>query len=364
MKKCKRLHPTLHLPSLPPVSRAVSTIRDVADKAGVHPSTVSRVFSGKSQISDSTRQRVLKAAAELGFQPNAIARSLSMQRTNTIAIIVSHAFQGYFDDVFFPHVMQGLLEVTYKYGYRVLVGGSGGHSDEITQLFDIVGSRQADGILVLSNRLDVDVVSALRNQETPFVLLGKPFENHDDIAWVDSDDALYAYQVSQYLLGMGHRRLAYVGGDPDVFVTKERLRGYRQAMQDAGIEPLPEWIDFGFFVEDGGRQAVRRMAELGTLAPTAYYAANDLMAVGIMHALQAQGLRIPQDVSVIGTNDSLLAAHVTPGLTSLAVPYSVMAAKATSILIQAIKTGVRPTSQTTVSCKLVIRQSSGPPPAP
>ena len=244
------------------------------------------------------------------------------------------------------------------------MGGCGGHADEITQLFDIVGSRQADGILVLSNRLDVDIVSALRNQETPFVLLGKPLENQDDIAWVDSDDALYTYQVCQYLLGMGHRRLAYVGGDPDVFVTKERLRGYRRALQEAGIEPLAEWIDYGFFVEDGGRQAVRRMVGLGELAPTAYYAANDLMAVGIMHALQEHGLRIPQDVSVIGTNDSLLAAYMTPGLTSLAVPYSLMAAKATSILIQAIRAGVKPTTQTTVSCKLVIRESAGPPATP
>ncbi|NOZ72057.1 MAG: LacI family transcriptional regulator [Chloroflexi bacterium] len=342
----------------------MSTIRDVANKAGVHPSTVSRVFSGKSQISDSTRKRVLKAAEELGFQPNAIARSLSMQRTNTIAIVISHAFQGYFEDTYFPHVMQGLLEVTYKYGYRVLVGGSGGHSDEITQLFDIVGSRQADGILVLSNRLDVDIVAALRNQETPFVLLGKPLENHDDIAWVDSDDAVYTHKIIQYLLGMGHRRVAYVGGDPDVFVTRERLRGYQLALQEAGIEPLPEWIDYGFFVEDGGRQAVRRMARLGELAPTAYYAANDLMAVGIMRALQEQGLRIPEDVSVIGTNNSLLAANTTPALTSLAVPYAVMAAKATSILIQAIQAGVKPNKQTTVSCKLIIRQSAGPPPAP
>ncbi len=338
------------------------TIRDVAEKAGVHPSTVSRVFSGKPSISQTTRQRVLAAADELGFQPNAIARSLSIQRTNTIAIAVSHAYQGYFEDVFFPQVMQGLLEITYKYGFRVLVAGSSGHADEITQLLDIVGSRQADGIVVLSNRFDVDLISALQNQNAPFVLLGKPDPSHAGCAWVDSDDAKYTEQVINYLLGMGHRRIAYVGGDPDVLVTKERLRGYSAALQNAGIQPLPEWVDYGFFVEDGGRQAVRRMSRLGELAPTAYYAANDLMAIGVMKALQEQGLRIPADVSVVGTNDSLLAVHAHPPLTSLFVPYSVMAARATSILIQSILAGHMPNQQVTIPCNLVIRASAGPPP--
>lgn len=340
----------------------MTNIRDVAEKAGVHPSTVSRVFSGKPTISNTTRQRVLAAADELGFQPNAIARSLSMQCTHTIAIAVSHAFQGYFEDVFFPQVMQGLLEVTSKYGFRVLVAGSNGHADEITQLLDIVGSRQADGIVMLSNRLDVDLISALQNQATPFVLIGRPDPSHEACAWVDSSDTMYTEQVINYLLGMGHQRIAYVGGDPDVLVTKERLHGYQIALQKAGISPLPEWVDYGFFVEDGGRQAVRRMSRLGELAPTAYYAANDLMAIGVMRALQEQNLHIPEDVSVVGTNDSLLAAYANPALTSLYVPYSVMAAKATSLLIQSILAEKMPSSQTTIPCNLVIRASAGPAP--
>lgn len=340
------------------------TIREVAEKAKVHPSTVSRVLSGKSTISESTRQRVMQVAKELGFQPNAIARSLSMQRTNTIAIAVSHIFQGYFEDVYFPQVMQGLLDVTYKYDFRVLVAGSSGHADEITQLLDIVGSHQADGIIVLSNRMDVDLVSALQSQDAPFVLLGKPDETHNDCAWVGTDDVAYSEQVINYLLGMGHKRIAYVGGDPDVLVTRDRLQGYQAAMQKAGIQPLPEWIDYGFFVEDGGRQAVRRMTRLGDMAPTAYYAGNDLMAIGILEALQQLDLRVPQDVSVIGTNDSPLAAHTSPALTSLYVPYSIMAARAASILIQSILAGDKPSQQATIPCNLVIRDSAGPPPEP
>ncbi|MCB0111988.1 MAG: LacI family DNA-binding transcriptional regulator, partial [Caldilineaceae bacterium] len=126
----------------------MATIRDVAAKAGVNASTVSRVFSGKATISPETRERVLAVAAALDFQPNAIARSLSVRRTDTIAIVVPHIFDGYFEDSFFPQIMRGLLNTAYQHGYRVLVAGSNSHADIIEQTFQILGSRQADGIVV------------------------------------------------------------------------------------------------------------------------------------------------------------------------------------------------------------------------
>ncbi len=239
------------------------TIRDVADAAGVHPSTVSRVFSGNAKISSSTRARVLDAADTLDFQPNAIARSLSVQRTETIAVVVPHVFRGYFEDAFFPQVMSGLLDVAHGRGYRVLVGGSDSHSDEITQTFQILGSRQADGIVVLSNRLDVDTVGALRRQPTPFVLLGRPIGDHMGLCWVDTDNALHTAEVVRYLIGLGHRQVAYVGGDPEVAVTGERLNGYRSAMAEAGLPIDERWIDDGYFAADGGYHAALRMKELG-----------------------------------------------------------------------------------------------------
>lgn len=338
----------------------MTTIRDVADHAGVHPSTVSRVFSNKPHISEQTRDRVLKAAETLGFQPNAIARSLTLQRTNMLAVVVPHVYDGYFEDSFFPQVMRGLLQVAYKYGYRVLVGGSGGHMDEVTQTYDIVGSRQADGIIVLSYRLDVDVVGALSDYHIPFVVMGRPDAGPPDIAWVDSQDRCATSDVVRYLIQLGHRRIAYVGGDPDVSVTIERLAGYRQALVEAGIDALPEWVDFGFFAEDGGYQAVQRMARLGHLAPTAYYAANDLMAVGVLRALHERSIAVPQAVSVVGTNGSLVASHAFPALTTLYVPYAEMTAQAASMLIQSIQTGGMPREQSTFECKLIIRDSTGP----
>jgi DNA-binding LacI/PurR family transcriptional regulator len=338
----------------------MATIRDVAAKAEVNPSTVSRVFSGKAKISERTRRRVLAAASALDFHPNAIARSLSVRRTNTIAVVVPHIFPGYFEDCFFPQVMRGLLEVAYTHGFRVLVGGSNNHEDNITQTFEILGSRQADGIVVLSNRLDVDTVGALRQQQTPFVIIGRPPANYSDISWVDADNERYSRQAVEHLLALGHRQIAFVGGDPEVAVTAERLSGYVTAMESAGLPRRQEWIDFGYFAEEGGYTAVGRMQQLGDQAPTAYYAANDLMAIGVMRALRDVGIAVPQQVSVVGTNNSPEATHVYPALTTLEVPYARMAAEAGAILIHGLRQNRLQPVQKYLDCTLVVRHSTAP----
>jgi len=337
----------------------MTTIRDVAARAGVNPSTVSRTFSGQAKISERTRHRVLLAAQELDFHPNAIARSLSVQRTNTLAVIVPHIFPGYFEDCFFPQVMRGLLSVAYQHGFRVVVGGSNSHEDNITQTFQVLGSRQADGILVLSNRLDVDTVGALRRQATPFVLIGRPPANYADVRWVDADNERYTWLAVKHLIELGHQRIAFVGGDPEVAVTRERLQGYTLAMNAAGLRQRCEWIDYAYFAEEGGYKSVQRMLQLGEDAPTAYYAANDLMAIGILRALRQANIAVPDAVSVIGTNDSPEAQHVFPALTTLRVPYAQMAEVATEILIGAIKDNA-PSVQRYVDCELLVRGSTGP----
>lgn len=339
----------------------MSTIRDVAARAGVNASTVSRVFSDKAKISEKTRRRVMAAAHALDFQPNAIARSLSVRRTNTIAVVVPHIFDGYFDDSFFPQVMRGLLATAYEHGFRILVGGSDSHADVITQTFQILGSRQADGIVVLSNRLDVDTVGALRRQPIPFVLIGHPPVDHQDISWVDADNTYWTEYVIRDLIAQGHTQIAFVGGDPAVAVTRERLAGYQQAMQAAGLPWQEAWIDFGYFAEAGGYKAVERMLPLGKAAPTAYYAANDLMAVGILRALREHQIHVPQQVSVVGTNDSAEATHVVPALTTLHVPYAEMAMTAAQLLIEQILAGEELAPiQSQVACRLIRRCSSGP----
>lgn len=338
----------------------MATIRDVAARANVHPSTVSRVFSGKAKISEETRERVLAAADLLNFQPNAIARSLSVSQSRTVGIIVPHVFDGYFEDSFFPQVMRGLLRVAYERDYRVIVSGSGSHADEINQIINLLGTRQADGIIALSNRLDVDTVDQLKETGAPFVLIGRPPSWANTIAWVDADNEFHTRQTIDYLLSLGHRRIAYVGGDPGVLVTGERLEGYKSALAGAGVSYTCQWVDYGYFAEDGGYQAARKMMALGGQAPSAFYAANDLMAIGVLRALRELGIQVPQEVSVVGTNNSAESARVAPALTTLDVPYATMAATAAALLIDSLEIGSLPGGSQMVSCQLMLRHSTAP----
>lgn len=339
----------------------MATIRDVAKKAHVHPSTVSRVFSGNASISEATRQRVLDAANVLGFQPNAIARSLSTQRTHTIGMVIPHVFEGFFDDSFFPQIMRGILEAAYRHQFRIILSGSQGHQDEISQIIDIMQSSQADGIVVMSSRLDVDTVDQLRELNTPFVLLGHPpKESLQEIVWVDADNKLATKQAIEYLISLGHTQIAYVGGDPKTLTTQERQQSYEETMHAAGLTINPRWIDYGYFDEPGGYTAVQRMKNLGKDAPTAFYAANDLMAVGIMRALSELNLRIPQDISVMGTNNSYISQHTEPPLTTINVPYAEMGKKAVELLITQISKMNHSPASYLEGCQLVLRASTGP----
>ncbi len=339
----------------------MATIRDVAKKAEVHPSTVSRVFSGNATISEATRKRVLEAASQLDFQPHAIARSLSTQRTETIGIVIPHVFEGFFDDSFFPQTMRGMLEASYQSNFRLIVGGSQGYQDEISRITEIMQSSQADGIVVMSSRLDVDTVSHLSSLNCPFVLLGHPpTQNTIEINWVDADNYQATAQAIEHLLHLGHTRIAYVGGDPKTLTTQEREEAYKDTMQAAGITLNPKWIDYGYFDEPGGYTAVQRMKNLGSQTPTAYYAANDLMAVGILRALDELNLRVPQDISVMGTNNSYLSQHTNPPLTTIDVPYAEIAKKAVELLISQITKESKTPGSYVEDCHLVLRASTGP----
>jgi DNA-binding LacI/PurR family transcriptional regulator len=338
----------------------MATIRDVAKKAQVHPSTVSRVFSGNASISEATRQRVLDAADLLGFQPNAIARSLSTQRTQQIGIVVPHVFEGFFNDSFFPQMMRGMLDAAYKHNYRLVLGGSQGYKDEISQIIDIMQSSQADGIIVMSSRVDVDTIDQLNELDTPFVLIGHPpSKEHSHITWVDTDNQQSTQQAIEHLLKLGHRKIAYVGGDPKNLTTAERQLAYEQTLKKAGVSPNPKWIDYGYFDEPGGYTAVQRMKTLGDQTPSAYYAANDLMAVGILRALDELNLKVPEDISVIGTNNSYISKHTTPPLTTIEVPYAEIGRKAIDLLITQIKKDNKTPANYVESCKLIMRSSTG-----
>ena len=339
------------------------TIKHVAELAQVHPSTVSRVFSGHAKISQETRQRVTAAADQLNFHPNAIARSLTTRRTQTLGMIIPHTQDEFFLDIFFPQVMHGLLDIAYEQGFRVILAGVDNPEHEPHAALQMIRSQQVDGMIVQASRVGVDTTDVLLAEHLPFVLLGRPVQDHPEISWIEVDARQATWEATQYLIRLGHRRIAFVGGRPNMVVTLDRLQGYRQALDEAGVCYEEKLIGYGGFNQEGGHRVMHRFLALGDQRPTAVFCANDLMAIGAMQALQEAALVVPRDCSVIGSNDSPIAAVTSPRLTSSRAPYCELAREAAQALIAQLSDQPTPPVKKLMTCQLIVRDSTAPPAA-
>jgi DNA-binding LacI/PurR family transcriptional regulator len=337
------------------------TIRHVAELAGVHPSTVSRVFSGNPKISQETRDRVTAAADQLHFHPNVIARSLTTRRAHALGMIIPHTQEEFFLDIFFPQVMRGLADVAYEQGFRLILAGVDNPEHEPQAALQLIRSQQVDGMIVQASRVGVDTTDVLLNEHLPFVLLGRPVQDQPEISWIEVDAHQATYEAVQYLVRLGHRRVGFIGGRPNMVVTLDRLLGYRQALQENGLPFDERLIGYGLFNQQGGYEAMQQFLAMTESRPTGIFAANDLMAIGAMQALHGAGLGVPQDCSVIGSNDSPIADVTSPRLTSSRAPYYALAREAAQALIGQL--GDQPVTpvKKLIPCQLVVRDSTAPP---
>jgi DNA-binding LacI/PurR family transcriptional regulator len=339
------------------------TIKHVAELAHVHSSTVSRVYSGKAKISAATRERVLAAAAQLNFHPNAIARSLTTRRAHVLGMVIPYTQEEFFLDPFFPQVLQGLSDVACRQGFRLLLAGVEDPADEPEAVLQLIRSQQVDGIIVQASRVGVDTTEVLLAEQHPFVLLGRPLQDAPGLSWVEVDARQATLEAVRYLAGLGHRRIAFIGGHPNMVVTIDRLEGYRQALEEAGIPYDERLVGYGGFRQEGGAEAMRRLLAIDGSRPTAVSAANDLMALGAMQALAEQGVRVPAECSVVGSNDSPIAALTNPRLTSSYAPYCELAREAARALIAELEGARSEPVKRLIPCRLVVRDSTAPPAA-
>jgi DNA-binding LacI/PurR family transcriptional regulator len=334
------------------------TIKHVAKLAQVHPSTVSRVFSGNAKISEITRTRVLDAASQLNFHPNAIARSLTTRRVHTLGMVIPYTQEEFFLDSFFPQVMRGLADVAYRQGFRLMLAGTDDPKYEPKAALQLIRSHQVEGMIVQASRVGVDTTDVLLAEHLPFVLLGRPVEDTPEISWIEVDARQATREAIQHLTALGHRRIAFIGGRPNMVVTLDRLQGYHQALDEAGLPYDGELIGYGEFRQEGGAMAMRQFLALGKDRPTAVFAANDLMAIGAIQAFEQVGLGVPNDCSVVGSNDSPIAALTSPRLTSSRAPYFELAREAALALI--VQLGDQPAApvKKLIPCQLIVRDST------
>ncbi|MCL4514209.1 MAG: LacI family transcriptional regulator [Firmicutes bacterium] len=334
------------------------TIKDVARIADVSPSTVSRVIAGHPRISVATQQKVRKAMRELGYHPNEIARSLVTRTTNTLGLVIPYAAENAFANPFFPEVLRGIGTVAQSAGFLMLLGAGSTEKEGRNLSLQMLRRRRVDGVILLGVRAGDQLIEDLLEEEHSFVVIGRVPD--DRVAWVNNDNVAAARQVVEHLIHLGHRRIALVNGPDDFVVCQDRLEGYRQALAAHGMGFDPALVADGRFTESGGAEAAETLLKIpGGERPTAIFAIDDLMALGVVRAARAKNLRIPQDLAVAGFNDDPIAAHLEPALTTVRIPIFQMGAAAAGMLIGLVTRELDRPAQLILPAELVIRQSCG-----
>ncbi len=335
-----------------PFSSPRVTIHDVAARAGVSQPTASLVLSNhpRARVAAVTRQRVLEAAVELGYRPNMVARSLSQGRSYALGVIVPNVRNPFVADV-----VTGAERVAADAGYALLLCDQ--QARDIEQHLDILRARQIDGILidaVGAAGLSSDALAGL-----PVVLIDEPSKFWPGIA----TDAVGAGRLAaDHLLALGHRRMAFVGPATDIHTFRMRERGFVLSLRDAGISWTSDLWRRAPATVVGGRDAMRELLRLA-VPPTAVFFANDLMAIGAIKQCLRDGLRLPNDCSIVGCDDIEFAQYVTPELTTVAVPARELGARATRLLVQLVEHSThRLNASRMLPVRLVPRGSSGPAP--
>jgi len=334
------------------------TIKDVARAAGVSPSTVSRVISDHPRISQPTKERVRQVMKELGYHPNAIARSLVTQSSRTLGLVMSRAAEKALANPFFPEVIRGIGAVANRARYALLLSTSSSPGRELEECLEMLESHRVDGVILLASRVKDRLVARLAREGYPFVVVGR-VPDDSRVWWVNNDNTQAAREAVEHLLDLGHRRIACLAGAPEYLVTQDRVAGYRQALEARGIPFDPELVRYTDFSRDQGWQAARELLKRSG-RPTAFFATDDLLAWGAVQAAADLGLHVPGAVSVMGFNDDPWSAYVNPPLTTVRVPIFELGKVAARLLLERLQDPDAPVQHVLVPTHLVVRRSTAP----
>ncbi|QIZ06676.1 LacI family transcriptional regulator [Priestia megaterium] len=332
------------------------TIKDVAKLADVAPSTVSRVIANNSRISEATKRKVKKAMEQLGYHPNQNARSLASQSTQTIGLVMPSSGDVVFQNPFFPSILQGISEGAREKKYALQMTTGKLEKETLEAVINMVQGKRVDGMILLNSKVEDKVISYLRERDFPFVVIGKPSKDVEEITHVDNDNVRAMREATEYLIDHGHRKIAFIGGNPELMVTVDRLNGYRQALKKANIPIKNEYILHEEFLREGGQEAVSELMALEQ-RPTSLVVVDDLMALGVLSTLDELGIRVPEEISVVSFNNVLLAEMSKPPLTSMDINIFDLGYQASWSLIQKIENRTEPTKRIIIPHKLVERLS-------
>lgn len=340
-----------------PARRSVDgrpTIMEIAALAGVSKPTVSRVLNRQPGVAAATRERVERAVAERSYVRSGVARALSAGRVGSMHLMIKEV-----DSHYSVEIIKGVEETLESAGLSMVLTVTHDEERRHRRWMERVIENGTDGAILVLPDKHAAHLEELRRQRIPFVILDDRDDGIPGVPSVGATNFAGGFAATEHLLSLGHRRVAAIGGTP-YESTKARLAGYRSALQEAGVTADPALVTPGKFVAESGHAATHAFLD-GSDPPTAIFAGNDIQAIGAYRALYERGLRVPEDMSVVGFNDVTMAALLTPALTTVRQPIREMGALATRMLLR-IAAGEAPqNTRAELATSLVVRESSSPP---
>lgn len=330
----------------------MATVKDVADLAGVSTATVSRVLNNHPQVADETRARVLSAVEQLGYQPSRVARRLRVKSTQILGLIISDIANP-----FFPSVVRGIEDVAYANQYTLLLCNSDEDPDKERLYIDIMRGESVAGVIISPVAETDNYSRVLLQSGVPVVAMDRRMLDLEvDTVIVRNVEG--AYQAVSHLLKLGHHRIGFIGGPPRTTSGRERREGYEKALVEHGVESDQALIKIGDFKQAGGYRMTCELLEMNE-PPTAIFTVNNLTTLGALNAIHERGLRIPQDVAIIGFDDMPWAPSLDPPLTAVSQPTYELGCTAANLLLKRIADKDREITEVNLDPHLIIRDSCG-----
>lgn len=327
------------------------TIREVAESAGVSYATVSHVINNTRLVSPETRERVLAAMDALNYRPNALARSLRQGKTNTLGLVLPDSANP-----FFAEISRSIEDEAFKRGYSVFLCNT--ERDTQRELFyvDVLSNRQVDGIIFVAAGDQADSLDFLLHRKMPVVMIDRNLSNVEVDA-VLTDNQLGGYLATRHLLELGHTRIACIAGPSSITPSAERIIGYRNALEEAGILYDEALVLRGDYHAQSGMDITNSILSMNP-RPTAIFALNDLMALGALRAAAEADCSVPEDLAVVGYDDLEIARFTNPPLTTIAQPKKEIGVQAVHLLVDRMSQKNRPPSRLILPPELIVRRST------
>lgn len=340
-----------------------TTLSDIATTVGVAPMTVSRVLNQNGYVSEDVRNRVLSVVKELNYRRNGLARSLKRQRTDTIGLVL-----GDISNPYSTELARAVREAATAKNYNLFICISEHSAEEDIAAFESLTSHSVDGLIVATRANDSgdEYLKSIAENNVPVVAIGRDFY-HEQIDYISADNLHGGFEATQHLIDLGHRRIGFIGATLENEAKLKRLQGYLNALEKHAIEIDERLVTGrrevrtgvpGYSTEKIGYEGMKRLLSLPN-RPTAIFARNDFTAIGAMTAVKETGLRIPQDVAIIGFDDIPLAVHMSPSLSTVRQPMRLQGQIAAELLLRRIESNEDLTREEKIlNCELIIREST------